>query len=140
MEDLVKVVMMELGLEMGEEIVFDRGVRGWDEAAVTVATGEGFTGTAELTNVEVSFGERAGLEKGDVDAGETSVTAVLGALVAFPHSASTSAMMSPPVIESKVRREEMSASKELRSPGTNGGSGVDSGVTCSVVLLTLPVP
>lgn len=122
-EDLVKVVMMELGLEMGDEIVvvFVRGVWGWGEAAVTVATGEGL-----------------GLEKRDVDV--TSVTAALGVLLAFPHSASTSAMMSPPAIESKVRREEMSASKELRlvSPGTSGGSGVDKGVTCSLVLLTSP--
>jgi len=45
-------------------------------------------------------------------------------LLAFPHSASTSAMMSPPpVIESKVSREEISASKQLRlfSPGSSGG-------------------
>lgn len=82
-----------------------------------------------------------GLEKKDVDDGVTSVTTAPMALLAFPHSASTSAMMSPPPeIESKVRREEMSASKELRllSPGTNGSSGVGKGDTCSLVLLTLP--
>lgn len=70
-----------------------------------------------------------------------SVPAALTGLLAFPHSASTSAMMSPPpVIESKVRREEMSASKQLKllSPGTKGGSVVGKGGTFSSVLLTLP--
>lgn len=82
-----------------------------------------------------------GLEKRDVDDGVTSVTTLPMALLALPHSASTSAMMSPPPeIESKVRREEMSASKELRlfSPGIKGGSGVSKGGACSLVLLTLP--
>lgn len=84
--------------------------------------------------------EMVGLEKRDVDDGVTSVNPALMALLAFPHSASTSAMKSPPPeIESKVRREEMSASKELRllSPGTNGRSQVRKGDTCSLVLLTL---
>lgn len=82
-----------------------------------------------------------GLEKRDVDDGMTSVTTALMAQLALPHSASTSAMMSPPPeIESKVRREDMSASKELRlfSPGIIGGSGVSKGMTCSLILLTLP--
>lgn len=81
-----------------------------------------------------------GLENRDMDDGVTSVTTAVMALLAFPHSASTSAMMSPPPeIESKVRREEMSASKELRllSPGTNGSSEAGKGNTCSLVLLTL---
>lgn len=40
--------------------------------------------------------------------------------LALPHSASTSAMMSPPEMESKVKSEEMSARSVLRlvSPGT----------------------
>lgn len=105
------------------------------------ATQEGFAIDEILTEVEVSGEEMVGLEKRDVDGDVTSVTTVLMALLALPHSASTSAMMSPPPeIESKVRREEMSASKELRlfSPGIMGGSGVSKGGTCSLVLLTLP--
>lgn len=76
------------------------------------------------------------------DDGLTLVTAASRALLAFPHSASTSAMMSPPPeIESKVSREEMSASRELRllSSGTSGGSEAGKGGTCSLVLLTLAV-
>lgn len=143
MEDLVNVVMMLLGLAMGEEeeVVFVRGVKDLVEAVVGTATGEGFTIAALLTYVEVRGEEIEGLEKRDVDFGVTSVTTALMELLAFPHSASTSAMMSPPPeIESKVRREEMSASKELRllSPGNNGGSEVGKGGTCSLVLLTLP--
>lgn len=135
--------MMVLGLAGGEEVafVFVRGVNDWVKAVVGMATGEGFTGAAVLTKVEVSGAETVGLEKRDVDNGVTSGSTGLMAL-AFPHSASTSAMMSPPPeIESKVRREEMSASKVLRllSPGTMGGSEVGKGGTCSLVLLTLPV-
>lgn len=142
MEDLVKVVMMVLGLEMGEEvgIVFVRGVKDWVEAVVGTVTGEGFAVAAVLTAVEVSGEEMAGVEKRDVDDDVTSVNTGLMALLAFPHSASTSAIISPPpVIESKVRREEMSASKQLRlvSPGTIGGSEVGKGSTCSLVLLTV---
>lgn len=77
-----------------------------------------------------------------MDVGVTSVTTALIALLAFPHSASTSAMMSPPpVMESKVRRDEMSASNELRlvSPGTSGGSRVGDDATFSRVLLSLLV-
>lgn len=126
MEVLVNVVMMVLGLAMGEEVkvVFLRGVKEWVEAVVGTATGAGFAVVAVPTEVEVSGEEMMGLEKRDVYDGVTSVTTGLMALLAFPHSASTSAMMSPPPeIESKVRREEMSASKELRllSPGTKGG-------------------
>lgn len=144
MEDLVKVVIMELGLAMGEEVVvvFVRGVKDWVEAVVGTATGEGFAVEAVLMEAEVSGDEMVGLEKRDVDDGVTSVATALTGLLAFPHSASTSAMISPPpVIESKVRREEMSASKQLRllSPGTKGGSEVGKGGTCSLVLLTLLV-
>lgn len=62
--------------------------------------------------------------------------------LAFPHSASTFAMTSPPPeIDSKVRREEMSASKLFRllSPGSNGGGEVGKGGTYSSALLTLSV-
>lgn len=143
MEDLVNVVMMVLGLAMGEEVavVFVRGVKDWVHAVVGTATGEGLAVAALATEVKVNGEEMVGFEKRDVDDGVTSVTTALMALLAFPHSASTSAMMSPPPeIESKVRREEMSASKELRllSPGTMGGSEVGKGGTCSLVLLTLP--
>lgn len=141
MEDLVKDVMMVLGLAMGEEEEVVRGVKDVVEAVVGTATGEGFAVAALLTDIEVRGEEMEGLEKRDVDFGVTSVTTALMELLAFPHSASTSAMMSPPPeIESKVRREEMSASKELRlvSPGTNGGSEVCKGSTCSLDLLTLP--
>lgn len=60
---------------------------------------------------------------------EDGVKPELMALLALPHSASTSAMMSPPVIGSKVRREEISASNELKlvSSGTSGGSEVGEG-------------
>lgn len=97
---------------------------------------------AVLTVAKVSGEEILGLGKGAVGDGVTSVTTALRALLAFPHSASTSAMMSPPpVMESKVRREEISASNELRlvSPGISGGSEVGDGATFSLVLLTLPV-
>lgn len=54
-----------------------------------------------------------------------SETTGLRARVAFPHSASTSAMMSPPEMESKVKSEEMSARSVLRlvSPGTIAACG-----------------
>lgn len=58
----------------------------------------------------------------------------LEAALAFPHSASTLAMTSPPPeMDSKVRREEMSASKLLRlfSPGSSGGWEVGTGGTRS---------
>lgn len=142
MEDLVSVVMMVLGLAMGEEdgVVFVRGVKDLVEVVVGTATEGGFAVVAVLTDVEDTGEEMEGLEKRDVDGDVTSVTTALIALLAFPHSASTSAMMSPPPeIESKVRREEMSASKQLRllSPGTKGGSEVGKRDTCSLVLLTL---
>lgn len=65
--------------------------------------------------------EDIGLEK-EVYEGEASETTGVIARLALPHSASTSAMMSPPEIESKVRSEEMSARSVLRlvSPGTIG--------------------
>lgn len=119
------------------EVVFVGGVKDFVELVVGMATGV----AVMLTKVEVSGKEMVGLEKRDVDDGMTSVIVALILLLAFPHSASTSAMMSPPpVIESKVRREEMSASKQLRlvSPGTKGGSEASKGGTCSLVLLTLP--
>jgi len=141
-EDLVNVVMMGLGLAMGEEVevVFVRGVNDWVKAVVGTATEEGFAIAAVLTEVVVSGEEMVGLEKRDVNDGVTSLTPKLMAVLAFPHSASTSAIMSPPPeIESKVRREEMSASKELRllSPGIKGGSEAGKGGK-SLVLLTLP--
>lgn len=137
MEDLVKVVTMELGLATGEGVVvvLVRGVTDWVEAVVGTATGEGFA------EAEVTGDEMVGLEKTDVEDAVNSAATALTGLLAFPHSASTSAMMSPPpVIESKVRSEEMSASRQLRllSPGTRGGSDVGKGGTCSLVLLTLP--
>lgn len=92
--------------------------------------------------VEAGGEEMVVLEIKDIDDGFTLVTAASMALLAFPHSASTSAMMSPPPeIESKVRREEMSASREVRllSSGTSVGSEVGKGDTCSLVLLTLAV-
>lgn len=141
MEDLVNVVMMELGLGEEVAVVFVRGVKDWVEVVVGTATGEGFAVAAVLMEAEVGGDEMVGLEKRDVDDGMTSVPAALTGLLAFPHSASTSAIMSPPpVIESKVRREEMSASRQLRllSPGTKGGSEVGKGGTCSSVLLTSP--
>lgn len=135
--------MMVLGLVMGEEekVDFVRGVKDLVEVAVGTAIGEDFAVVVVLTDVEDTGEEMEGLEKRDVDDDVTSVTTALIALLAFPHSASTSAMMSPPPeIESKVRREEMSASKQLRllSPGTKGGSEVGKSDTCSLVLLTLP--
>lgn len=50
MDDLVKVVMMELGLAMGEEVVvvLVRGVKDRVEAVVGTATGEGFAVAAVL--------------------------------------------------------------------------------------------
>lgn len=104
-----------------------------------MATAEGFAVAAVQAAVEVRGEETMGLEKRDVDDAVAAVTTALIVLLAFPHSASTSAMISPPPeMESKVRREEMSASKELRldSPGISGGSGVSKGVACSLVLLT----
>lgn len=98
---------------------------------VSTARGEVW---AVLTDVEVAGGIK------HVDDGLTSVAAALMPLLAFPHSASTSAMMSPPPdMESKVRREEMSASKELRllSPGAKCDS-VGKGGTCLSAVLTFP--
>lgn len=118
MEDLVKDVMMVLGLAIGEEEEVVRGVKDFVEAVVGTATGEGFAAAALLTVTGVRGDEMEGLEKRDVDIGVTAVPVALMELLAFPHSASTSAIMSPPPeIESKVRREEMSASKELRQIG-----------------------
>lgn len=66
MEDFVNVVMMELGLAMGEEVkvVFVRGEK--VEAVVGMATGEGFAVAAVLTEAEVSGDEMVGLENRDV--------------------------------------------------------------------------
>lgn len=143
MEDLFKCVLMILGFAERVEEVVVGGVTDWIEATAGTATGEGFVIVALLTDVEFKGEELEGSEKRDLDFEVTvSVTTVLMELLTFPHSASTTAMISPPpVIESKVRREEMSANKELRllSPGTSGCSGVDKGGTCSLVLLTLPV-
>lgn len=142
MEDFVKVVIMVLGLAKGDEVtvVFAAEVRDWVWVVLT-ATAEGFAATEVVMEDEVSGDDMMGLEKRDVGDAVASVAAGLMALLALPHSASTSAMMSPPPeIESKVRREEMSARRVLRlfSPGTMGGSVVGKGGTCSLVLLTLP--
>lgn len=134
-DDLVGGVMMAFGLAAAVEDI--RGVKVLVEVVVGTATGEGFTGVL-LNAVEVKGEETEGLERGDVEFGVTWVT--LLKVLTFPHSASTSAMMSPPPeIESKVRRDEMSASKELRllSPGTSAGSDLGNDGTCSLVLLTL---
>lgn len=141
-EDFVNVVIIVLGLATGDEVtvVFAAEVRDgvW---AVPTATAEGFAATEVVMEDEVSGDDMVGLEKRDVDDGVGSGATGLMELLALPHSASTSAMMSPPPeIESKVRREEMSASRVLRlfSPGTMGGSVVGKGGTCSLVLLTSP--
>lgn len=137
MEDFVKVVIMVLGLATGDEVtvVFAAEVRAWVWVLLTATAEE------VVMEDEVSGDDMVGLEKRDVGEAVASVAAGLMAPLALPHSASTSAMMSPPPeIESKVRREEMSASRVLRlfSPGTMGGSVVGKGGTCSLVLLTLP--
>lgn len=82
MEDLVRVVMIVLGLAMGDEVevVFVRAVKDWVGAVVGTAIGEGFAIAAVLTEVEVSGEEMVGLEKRDVDDGVTSVTIALMAL------------------------------------------------------------
>lgn len=134
--------MMALGLATGEELEVVLNVENgdWMEAAV-VTTTTGFSGMEVLTGGEVSVEVTVGLGKKDVGDAVTSVPTGLMAQLALPHSASTSAMMSPPPeMESKVRSEEMSASKLLRlvSPGIMGGSEVGKGGTCSLVLLTLP--
>lgn len=102
-EDLVKVVMMLLGF-IGEEGTLEEGC--------VVRLGEAVLGESEVLN------EDNGLEK-EVYEGDVSTTGVMAPL-ALPHSASTSAMMSPPEMESKVKSEEMSARSVLRlvSPGT----------------------
>lgn len=101
---LVKVVMMLLGF---------RGEDGALEEGCVVRIGVAVLGESEVLKEDI------GLEK-DVYEGETSETAGVMALLALPHSASTSAMMSPPEMESKVKSEEMSARSVLRlvSPGT----------------------
>lgn len=141
--DLVCAVMAVLGLSMveEEEVVFVRGVKDFTEAVVVTATGEGFVRAALLLlHVDAGGEETEGFERTDMDFCVTSVTAALTGLLALPHSASTSAMISPPAIESKVSREDMSASKQLRllSPGNIGGWDVGKGGACSFVLLTLP--
>lgn len=102
--DLVKVVMMLLGFR-GEEGALEEGC----VVRICVAG----LGESEVLN------EDNGLEK-DVYEGEVSEATGVMAPLALPHSASTSAMMSPPEMESKVKSEEMSARSVLRlvSPGT----------------------
>lgn len=101
--DLVKVVMMLLGF---------RGEEGALEEGCVVRTDEAGLGESEVLN------EDSGLER--VFIGEASETTGVMAPLALPHSASTSAIMSPPEMESKVKSEEMSARSVLRlvSPGT----------------------
>lgn len=102
--DLVKVVMMLLGF---------RGEEGALEEGCVVRIGVACLGESEVLN------DDSGLEK-EVYEGEASGTTGVMAPLALPHSASTSAMMSPPEMESKVKSEEMSARSVLRlvSPGT----------------------
>lgn len=122
---------MLLGL-MGEDVTVEEGRA---EAVVKRDAGVGF---AVLMENVLSGEEAVDLEKRDVYDGEAYETAALMALLALPHSASTSAMMSPPPeMESKVRSEEMSANSELRlvSPGTIGACEVGKS---SLDLLTLP--
>lgn len=129
--------MALLGLLIAEEAEVVGGVKDFSGAVVVAATGEVFVKATPLLLMLLllhgTFGgeEAEGFLKGDV--------APTG-LLALPHSASTSAMMSPPAMESKVRREEMSASRQLRllSPGGSGGADVGSGGACSLVLLTSP--
>lgn len=121
------------GLVITEEAAV--GVKDFSWAVAVVATVKVFVKTT-LPPSLLLHGAFEGEEdevflKGDV--------APMG-LLARPHSASTSAMMSPPAIESKVSREEMSASRQLRllSPGVSGG-GADvgsGGGACSLDLLT----
>lgn len=130
--------MALLSILIAEEAEVVGGVKDFRGAVVVAATGEAFVKATpwpllQLLLLHGTFGgeEAEGFLKGDV--------APTG-LLALPHSASTSAMMSPPAMESKVRREEMSASRQLRllSPGGIGGADVGSGGTCSLVLLTSP--
>lgn len=102
--DLVKVVMMLLGF---------RGEEGALEEGCVVKLGVASLGESEALN------EDSGLEP-DVYEGETSEATGVMAPLDLPHSASTSAIMSPPEMESKVKSEEMSARSVLRlvSPGT----------------------
>lgn len=136
--------MALLGLVIAKEAEVVGGVRDFSWLAVVeAATVEVFvkvTPPPLLLLLHGAFGgeEAMGFLKGDV--------APMG-LLALPHSASTSAMMSPPAMESKVRREEMSASRQLRllSPGVSGGGGDvgsgggdvgSGGGACSMDLLT----
>lgn len=106
-EDLVNVVMMVLGF-IGEEGTLEEGC--------VVRMGEAVLGESEVLN------DDNGLEK-EVYEGDVSEATGVMAPLALPHSASTSAMMSPPEMESKVKSEEMSARSVLRlvSPGTIAG-------------------
>lgn len=128
--------MALLGLVIAEQEEVVGGVRDFSGAVVAAATVGVFVKATLLPPLLLFHGafggeEAKGFLKGDV--------APMG-LLALPHSASTSAMMSPPAIESKVRREEMSASRQLRllSPGVSGGGGDvgSGGGACSLDLLT----
>lgn len=107
--DLVKVVMILLGF---------RGDEGALEEGCVVRICVAGLGESEVLN------EDNGLEK-EVYEGEVSEMTGVMAPLALPHSASTSAMMSPPEMESKVKSEEMSARSVLRlvSPGTIAACG-----------------
>lgn len=120
------------GLVITEEEEVVGGVKDFSVAVVVDATVKVFATTTLPPSPHEAFGgeEVRGFLNGDVGP--------MG-LLALPHSASTSAMMSPPAMESKVRREEMSASRQLRllSPGVSGGADVGSGGgACSLDLLT----
>lgn len=152
-EDLVVMVNTELGLVIREEVTvgFAIGEKDWIDVVMGTANGEGLDVVEVLTEGEdVHIEGRTGLNEGvAVNKGFSSVTSTLASvpnslmvLLALPHSFSTSAMMSPPPeMESKVRREEMSASRELKlvSPGSRGSALVGTGGACSLVLLTSSV-
>lgn len=127
--------MALLGLVIAEEAEVVGGVKDFSGAVVVAATVEGFVKATPPPLVLLLHGAFGGEEAKDFLKGDV---APMG-LLALPHSASTSAMMSPPAMESKVRREEMSASRQLRllSPGVSGGGGdVGSGGGTSLDLLT----
>lgn len=131
--DALAILAMVLGAASVavKEVVCAGGAKVFVGTVVFRATEEAVATAPLLAVIEVRGEGIEGLERGDVG---------FDVALAFPHSASTLAMTSPPPeIDSKVRREEMSASKELRllSPGSIGGGVVGSGGTCSLALLTL---
>lgn len=129
--DALVVVMVVLGAATVavEEAVRAGGAKVLAGTVIVTSTEEAFA--TFLAAIEAKGEDMAGLETGDVG---------FDVALAFPHSASTLAMTSPPPeMDSKVRREEMSASRLLRlfSPGSSGGWEVGNGGACSLAVLTL---